>query len=82
MILYARRKHIRQGKDKKKMSNKKAIICTIMLFICMVISLFVSTVVIRSDNGEVRLVDFIYPAVTGMWMGDKTMQFYHWLRKE
>ena len=64
------------------MSNKKAIICTIMLFICMAIALWVSTFVIRSDNGEVRLVDFIYPAVTGMWMGDKTMQFYHWLRKE
>lgn len=64
------------------MSNKKAIIGTIMLFICMAIALLVSTFVIRSDNGEVRLVDVIYPVVTGLWMGDKTIQFYHWLRKE
>lgn len=77
-----RQKHIRQGKDKKKMSNKKAIICTIMLFICMAIALWVSTFVIRSDNGEVRLVDVIYPVVTGMWMSDKAIQFYHWLREK
>ena len=82
MIHYVKPKHIRQEKDKKKMSNKKAIICTIMLFICMAIALWVSTFVIRSDNGEVRLVDVIYPVVTGMWMSDKAIQFYYWLRKE
>ena len=64
------------------MSNKKAIICTALLFI-IVSAVYIITLVCMFDvERKVSLFNIVSPLICGWFMGDKTMQFYRWLRKE
>ena len=56
------------------MSEKKAFICTTIIFtcICLLIYFFRKSV----------LLDALYPICAGFWVGDKLGDFYEWLIKK
>ena len=60
------------------MSKKKAVMCTI-LFAIVIWTIWIVTHLIKNEYGS--LYDIIAPWVVGLWMCDKTSQFYNWLMK-
>ena len=64
------------------MSNKKAIICTALLYI-IASAVYMITLGCKFDvERKVSLFNIVSPVICVWFMCDKTMQFYHWLRKE
>ena len=61
------------------MSKVKAIICAALLMIVMFILLF-ATIFVRGAH-DISLYYVVVSGITGMWISDKTVDFYKWLRK-
>ena len=61
------------------MSKVKAIICSALLMIVMFILLF-ATIFVRGAH-DISLYYVVVSGITGMWISDKTVDFYKWLRK-
>ena len=62
-----------------EMSKVKAIICSALLMIVMFILLF-ATIFVRGAH-DISLYYVVVSGITGMWISDKTVDFYKWLRK-
>ena len=63
-----------------EMSKVKAIICSALLMIVMFILLF-ATIFVRGAH-DISLYYVVVSGITGMWISDKTVDFYKWLRKD
>lgn len=61
------------------MSNTKAVICTILFFI-VVWGLLIATAFVKLPCGF-SLYFWIMAGLAGMWVGDRILDFYRWLRK-
>ena len=61
------------------MSKVKAIICSALLMIVTFILLF-ATIFVRGTH-DISLYYVVVSGITGMWISDKTVDFYKWLRK-
>ena len=61
------------------MSRGKAIICSALLMIVMFALLF-ATIFVRGAH-DISLYYVIVSGISGMWISDKTVDFYKWLRK-
>lgn len=61
------------------MSRGKAIICSALLMIVMFALLF-ATIFVRGAH-DVSLYYVVVSGITGMWISDKIVDFYKWLRK-
>lgn len=61
------------------MSRVKAIICSTLLMIVMFILLF-ATIFIKGTH-DISLYYVVVSGITGMWIADKVVYFYKWLRK-
>ena len=61
------------------MSRGKAIICSALLMIVMFTLLF-ATIFIKGAH-DISLYYVVVSGITGMWISDKTVDFYKWLRK-
>jgi hypothetical protein len=62
-----------------ELSKVKAIICSALLMIVMFILLF-ATIFVRGAH-DISLYYVVVSGITGMWISDKTVDFYKWLRK-
>jgi hypothetical protein len=62
-----------------EMSKVKAIICSALLMIVMFILLF-ATIFVRGAH-DISLYYVVVSGITGMWISDKAVDFYEWLRK-
>ena len=62
-----------------EVSKVKAIICSALLMIVMFILLF-ATIFVRGAH-DISLYYVVVSGITGMWISDKTVDFYKWLRK-
>ena len=61
------------------MSRGKAIICSALLMIVMFALLF-ATIFVRGAH-DISLYYVVVSGITGMWISNKTVDFYKWLRK-
>ena len=61
------------------MSRGKVIICSALLMIVMFALLF-ATIFVRGAH-DISLYYVVVSGITGMWISDKTVDFYKWLRK-
>ena len=62
------------------MSRGKAIICSALLMIVMFALLF-ATIFVRGVH-DISLYYVIVSGISGMWIADKVVYFYKWLRKD
>ena len=62
------------------MSRGKAIICSALLMIVMFTLLF-ATIFVRGAH-DISLYHVIVSGISGMWIADKVVYFYKWLRKD
>ena len=62
------------------MSRGKAIICSALLMIVMFALLF-ATIFVRGAY-DISLYYVIVSGISGMWIADKVVYFYKWLRKD
>lgn len=62
------------------MSKTKAIICTVLLMIVVLI-LLVATINIEGVYG-INLFDWLTAIMAGCWLSDRTEDFYKWLQKK
>lgn len=61
------------------MSRGKAIICSALLMIVMFALLF-ATIFVKGAH-DISLYYVVVSGVSGMWIADKVVYFYKWLRK-
>ena len=59
------------------MSKKKAIVCTILLTIVVLIITFAICII---EIEGIYLSRIIFSLLAGSWMGEKIFEFYKWLR--
>ena len=62
------------------MSRGKAIICSALLMIVMFALLF-ATIFVRGAY-DISLYYVVVSGISGMWIADKVVYFYKWLRKD
>ena len=62
------------------MSRGKAIICSALLMIVMFTLLF-ATIFVRGSH-DISLYYVVVSGISGMWIADKVVYFYKWLRKD
>ena len=62
------------------MSRVKAIICSALLMIVMFALLFV-TIFVRGTH-DISLYYIVVSGISGLWISDKVVYFYKWLRKD
>ena len=62
------------------MSRGKAIICSALLMIVMFTLLF-ATIFVRGAY-DISLYYVVVSGISGMWIADKVVYFYKWLRKD
>lgn len=62
------------------MNKKKSIVCT-TLFAIIIISVYVSTMFIKSHFGF-SLYEVVAPIICGLWIGERIKKFYSWLMTE
>ena len=62
-----------------EVSKVKAIICSALLMIVTFILLF-ATIFIKGAH-DISLYYVVVSGITGMWISDKTVDFYKWLIK-
>lgn len=63
------------------MSKKKAILCTVLYAIVLVVSLTVAFF-IKSDITGISLYQLIMNVIANAWIGCSVGKFYKWLLKE
>ena len=61
------------------MSEKKAIICTILLSV-VVWAIMFATCLIEIEG--IYLSRMIFSILAGSWIGERTFDFYKWLRRD
>lgn len=62
------------------MSREKAIICTALLAIVLIILIFI--VAFAEEVNGVSIYTFVTSCITGSWLAEKVFYFYDWLRKK
>ena len=62
------------------MSRGKAIICSALLMIVMFALLF-ATIFVRGTH-DISLYYIVVSGISGLWISDKVVYFYKWLRKD
>ena len=62
------------------MSKGKAIMCSTLLIVVMFALLF-ATIFVRGAH-DISLYYVVVSGISGMWIADKVVDFYKWLRKD
>lgn len=60
------------------MSNKKAVVCTI-LFIIVLITVTICSALIKTEDGAFSLFTALTYIITGLWMSNCVEKFYKWV---
>ncbi len=60
------------------MEKKKAVICTI-LFAIVIVVIAICSLMIRSEDGSLSLFTLLSYTITGGWLSDCVHKFYKWL---
>ena len=63
------------------MSKKKAVVCTI-LYVIVIIVVSTASLFIKSPVNGISLYQLIVSMIGSMWLGNSVVKFYEWLRKQ
>lgn len=63
------------------MSKKKAVVCTI-LYAIVIIVVSTASLFIKSPVNGISLYQLIVSMIGSMWLGNSVVKFYEWLRKQ